>query len=200
MINAGLLRSEKGASAAEFALVLPILLFFLLGIIDGGRLLWTYNRLEKAAQAGARFAAVTNFVPSGLAAYSFATGTEVTATPAGAPVPTTSFNAVDCNNLTCTRDGAGPLPGYSSSAFNNIVSRMSDLAPQATADKVIIRYENVGLGYSGDPYGADVAPAISVTIRGVSFTPVALFRLGTFTIGDTVATITAEDSRGSQSN
>src|SRR3569833_1308340 len=47
---------RAGSSAAEFALVLPLLLIFLLGIVDAGRWLWTLNRAEKAAQMGARFA------------------------------------------------------------------------------------------------------------------------------------------------
>ena len=44
------MHNRSGASAAEFALVLPILLILLLGIIDAGRWLWTYNRAEKATQ------------------------------------------------------------------------------------------------------------------------------------------------------
>ena len=51
-------RDERGAAAVEFALVLPILLVLAFGIIDFGRLLYTYNNLTSAVREGARFASV----------------------------------------------------------------------------------------------------------------------------------------------
>ena len=57
---------RNGATAAEFALVLPLLLFFLFGIIDVGRLMWTFNQAEKATQIGVRAAVVTNVIPTKL--------------------------------------------------------------------------------------------------------------------------------------
>ena len=51
-------RDERGAAAVEFALVLPILVVLGFGIIDFGRLLYTYNNLTSAVREGARFAAV----------------------------------------------------------------------------------------------------------------------------------------------
>ncbi len=49
---------QAGATAVEFALVLPLLLTFLLGIIDLSRMLYTWNAAHEAARAGARFAVV----------------------------------------------------------------------------------------------------------------------------------------------
>ena len=53
-----------GAAGAEFALVLPLLILFLFGMIDVGRYMWTINQLEKATQVGARWAVVTDMVAS----------------------------------------------------------------------------------------------------------------------------------------
>ena len=39
-------RDERATSAAEFALVLPVMLFFLLGIIDVGRFMWYVSQAE----------------------------------------------------------------------------------------------------------------------------------------------------------
>lgn len=50
--------SRRGATAVEYALVLPMLLLFILGIMDTGRLLWTYTTLYRATEAAARCAAV----------------------------------------------------------------------------------------------------------------------------------------------
>ncbi|WP_246444371.1 TadE family protein [Sphingomonas sediminicola] len=58
-----ILRRDDGATAAEFAMVLPLLILFLFGIIDVGRYMWTLNQVEKATQMGARMAVVTNMVP-----------------------------------------------------------------------------------------------------------------------------------------
>ena len=49
-----LIRDDRGASAAEFTLVLPLLLLMLFGIIDTARFMWAVNRSEKAAQMGVR--------------------------------------------------------------------------------------------------------------------------------------------------
>ncbi|HXJ03224.1 MAG TPA: TadE family protein [Micropepsaceae bacterium] len=42
----------------EYAFILPVLLLFVLGIMDTGRLIWTYTTLNRAAEAAARCAAV----------------------------------------------------------------------------------------------------------------------------------------------
>lgn len=52
------LRNESGAAVVEFALVLPLILVLIFGIIDMGRLLFTANALTSAVREGARYAAV----------------------------------------------------------------------------------------------------------------------------------------------
>lgn len=51
-------RDDRGAAAVEFALVLPILVVLLFGVIDFGRALFAYNYLTAAVREGGRFAAV----------------------------------------------------------------------------------------------------------------------------------------------
>jgi Flp pilus assembly protein TadG len=51
-------RRRLGSVAIEYGLVLPALLLFVLGLMDGGRLLWTYATLYRASEAAARCAAV----------------------------------------------------------------------------------------------------------------------------------------------
>ena len=56
-----------GAVAIEYALLLPIILLFTVGLMDVGRLLWTYTTLNRAVEAAARCAAI-NFVECGTTA------------------------------------------------------------------------------------------------------------------------------------
>ena len=61
MVSIRKLRSgshKRGAALIEYALILPVMLLFVLGIMDGGRLLWTYTTLYRAAEAAARCAAI----------------------------------------------------------------------------------------------------------------------------------------------
>ena len=51
-------RSECGAALVEFAIVLPVLILLVFGIVDFGRLLYTLNNLTSAVREGARLAAV----------------------------------------------------------------------------------------------------------------------------------------------
>jgi Flp pilus assembly protein TadG len=53
-----LLRAEHGQAAVEFALILPLILFFLFLIVEGGRAMEQKNDLSQLAADGARMAAV----------------------------------------------------------------------------------------------------------------------------------------------
>ncbi|WP_281884276.1 TadE/TadG family type IV pilus assembly protein [Paenibacillus sp. YYML68] len=49
-----MIREEKGQSLVEFALLLPIMLLLLCGIVDLGRLLFAYSSLNLTAQETVR--------------------------------------------------------------------------------------------------------------------------------------------------
>jgi Flp pilus assembly protein TadG len=53
-----LCREISGATAAEFALVFPLALLFLLGAVELGRMLWLQNSLQYAAEQAVRCAVV----------------------------------------------------------------------------------------------------------------------------------------------
>ena len=125
-----LMRSDRAASAVEFAMVLPLLLLFLLGIIDVGRYMWALNTAEKATQMGARYAVVsdpvanvikTDFVNFGIAG--------------GDPVPTATFSSAACDNAICTVIGAGGIDtSRNATAFDQIVTWMKKFDPGMPPD------------------------------------------------------------------
>lgn len=190
---------SRGASAAEFAMVLPVLLLFIFGMIDAGRFMWEFNRAEKATQMGVRYAAVADIVagPStdatSLAGRNFALNGGV---PGGDPVPTSLFSSTSCNSTACT-----PNWGYDAAAFGRIVTRMRLMYPPIRNANVTVEYQNVGLGYAGDPHGPDVAPLITVRLTGMTFKPVTGLLFGlSFPMPDFSAALTLEDGQGTVSN
>jgi Flp pilus assembly protein TadG len=52
--------SERGQDLVEFALILPLLLVLTLGIIDLGRVVFSYNTIANAAREGARWGIVSH--------------------------------------------------------------------------------------------------------------------------------------------
>ena len=118
-------RAESGATAAEFALVLPLLLLFILGIIDAGHVMWTWNQAEKATQMGARMAVVTDMVPEDLYTKDFSADLGQ-----GQVVPTSEFSSTTCDSTSCTGDW-----GYDAAAFQAIVDPDAVLSADANAGK-----------------------------------------------------------------
>lgn len=197
----GLLLDRRAASAAEFALVLPLLMVALFGIIDGGRYFWEVNKAEKATQMGARFAVVTDPVASGLTdedyvgQYGLTQGDVI---PASALDPVVCTNSGDC---TCTGNCPGDL-ARDNDAFQDIVDRMKLFKQDITASQVKITYSGSGLGFAGDPNGMEIAPLVTVELDNASFTPLTSMLFGGFAVSLPTfrTTLTAEDSSGTESN
>jgi len=195
------LRDQHGASAAEFALVLPIFLLFLLGILDVGLYAWNLNQTEKATQMGTRWAVATDMVPSGLAGYSFATNGGI---PQGTMVPQSSFGGITCTATGCTckaQCASGLTPGHNGTAFSAIADRMRQFKSNIDDGDITIDYDWSGLGYAGDPNGPDVAPFVTVSVTGLEFQPISTLLFGASVDLPTARyTLTAEDSEGAFAN
>lgn len=197
-------RDNRGASAAEFALVLPICLLFLLGLIDVGRFAWSFNELEKATQIGARWAVATDVIPSEMATYSFAASGGLTQ---GTVVPYSNFKGVACTGtatgVSCTCKNDGPC-GFNAAtvntaAFEDLLARMRQIQPSIPRAGLHIDYDWSGLGFAGDPNGPDVAPIVTIYVQGMQFP--MLFMLGRSVAMPTSRySMTLEDGQGDVSN
>lgn len=192
-------RDQSGAGAAEFAIVLPLFLIVLLGTLDIGLYAWSINRAEKAVQMGARYAVVTDMIPSGLYSYSFATSGGI---PQGTVVPASAFGGVTCDSNGCTCNATcnfstSPTAGV----FDNIVTRMQTFYSGVDSDDVEVEYSHSGLGFSGDPNGPDVAPVVTVRLSGTAYQPVTFVLFGgSINLPDIEYSLTAEDSIGDEAN
>jgi len=207
MLRRTFLRDERGGGAVEFALVLPFLMLMLFGIIDCGRWLWYYNMASKATQAGARVAAVTQIIPSGLASKSYVgevvggvTLTQGDVIPASA-LPTItcskSGGAVSCSCPSCS---GLTLTPYNATGWNSIISQMQKMYPGIADTNVTVEYRGSGVGYAGDPGGMDVSPLVTVRLKQLTFRPITGFLIATMTMPEFATTLTAEDAVGTVSN
>ena len=192
-------RDERGASAAEFALVLPLLLLLLFGSIDLGRYGWALNQAEKATQIGARWAVATDVIPTGLATYSFAVDGDL---PQGSVVDQTRFPGVTCTNAGCTCMGTCAFSTTAdSAAFGRLVTRMQQIYPEIQPENVVVTYAWSGLGFAGDPNGPDVAPLTTVSLRDMEFAPITTFGFaGNVDLPSFPHTLSMEDGSGTDSN
>ena len=196
-------RADQSGFAAEFALVVPLLLIFLLTTFEVGMYAWRINQAEKATQWGARFAAVTDPVATEIATASYVNQViNGTLVEQGDRIPPGALGKITCTNTACTCSTA-PCPGttFNSTAFTNIANRMRLVVPTLTNANVQVEYAGSGLGYAGDPNGPDLAPIITVRLTGMSYIPTVLSPFGTsVSLPDFAYSITAEDASGSASN
>lgn len=195
----------SGASAAEFALVLPVLILLIFGVIDGGRWLWTYNRIEKATQMGARFAAVSDYTSSSVATSYVNTTCGGSTLQQGDLIPASCFTNVSCikpaTTVTCSSGTAD------ATAFDKIVARMQLFAQEITPASVKVEYLQSGLGFAGTPNAPDVSPVVRISVDDpttsvLTFHPISFltFKQTGISMPKISASLTAEDLKGSQSN
>ena len=203
------LRSRNGAVGAEFALVVPLAALFILGIIDAGRLMWTWNQAEKATQIGARYAVTTDMIPEGLLTYDFFSE----GIPRGDPITIDDFGGASCISTGCTCNSGATCPAMgtwdtaattdvdSEDRFMALVARMRDHFPEIQPENVVVEYAYSGLGYSGDPYGPDMDPMVTVRLTGMAFQPSwsPLFG-GSIDLPAFASTLSMEDGQGPHAN
>lgn len=195
---------RSGAGAAEFALVLPLLVLMLFAIFDGGRYLWEVNKAEKATQAGARVAIVTDVLDDGLANEQFVDKVigGVTLTQ-GDVIPAAALGELECTEDGCTCvSGDCPTidePADYSDRFNRVVQRMQFMKQDIDPSDVTITYRGSGLGFAGDPNGMEIAPLVTVELDS-TFSPLVLFGAADIPLPPFRSTLTSEDSSGSLSN
>ena len=198
-----IVRDQTGATAAEFALVLPLLLVLLFGVIDAGRWMWTYNQAEKATQMGARFAIVANGVTSGLSSSYVGVG----GLTQGDTIPASAFGKITCTDASCTC-ATNPCPAlgtFTQQNFRNIVDRMKLFLPGLDYSNVKVEYSSSGLGYAGSPVLPDLSPLVTVKIgeaptAAFQFRPLTTFDLATINMPPFTTTLSAEDLSGAVSN
>ena len=200
---------DAGSVLVEFAVLLPVIIIIVFGSVDLLYAFYQWNAAAKAVAIGARIAAVSDPVASGLNSLSNRVVLGGIAVPRG-QMP--SF-AVACNGdtATCTCSGTCTgMPGnsYDAAAMNRIVfgrgslscgdatsiyaTGMCDVLASIKPENVIVMYQQTGLGYAGRPGGP--VPTITVALQKMTFQFFFLEALGVKIVMPAMTTtITAED-------
>ena len=207
---ARMIADRRGATAAEFALVLPILLLFLFAIIDIGRLYYGVNQAEKATQMGARFAIVTDTIPPKIANADYVgvvacdannDGVYEACTKGGFIKDPSALGTMTCTSTSCTCTGSCPSSTtMNAGAFARLGDRMRQFDPAIADSNITLSFRGSGLGYAGDPTGMDVIPLVTVQLSNLTFTPLTFFSFGSVTLPSARTTLSAESTAGTQSN
>jgi hypothetical protein len=203
------LRDEQGSVLVEVTILLSITLVLVLGAIDFLLLFYQWNAAAKAVQIGARLAAVSDPVASGLNSLSQAVVSA--SVPPGAAMPNFVVTC-DGRTATCTCNGNAcrGMKGYDRAAMNTIVFGrgssscsdaksgdlvgMCDIFPRITPANVRIVYAQTGLGYAGRPGGP--MPTITVSLQNLPFQFFflrGLMGFHDFQIPASTVSLTAED-------
>jgi hypothetical protein len=104
---------------------------------------------------------------------------------------TCSYSGGSATCSSGTADGA---------AFDVIVNRMRAFMPEIQRANVQITYSPSGLGYAGDPNGADLAPLVTVQLSNIPFEPMMFLRFASLDIPEVRSSLTFEDGIGAESN
>ncbi|QKG71128.1 TadE/TadG family type IV pilus assembly protein [Erythrobacter mangrovi] len=191
--------ADQTGAVAEFALLLPLIMLFMLGLIDAGRYAYDFNRGEKATQIGARVAVVTDPLVQQLTTYTFS-GVTVGGVQLGQGdrIPQGALGTITCTSTGCTCTVAPCLGGtltLDTAAFAVMANRIKQIWPKVEDADITVEYTGSGLGYAGNPSGMDIAPFVTVRLANMDFTSIFLF--GT-TVGlpDFHYTLTMEDGAG----
>ena len=210
----GLIRCNAAASSAEFAMVAPLMVLMIFGIIDVGRFMWELNQAEKATQLGARFAVVTTPVSNGIVTADYADSS----LGAGDLIPADRLGALKCTSSGCTCVSTCPEISdlsVNSASFNAIVTRMQVFKPDIAAANVEITYRGSGFGFAGDAAGSggggggggggaaetmEISPLVTVALTNLTFRPITSLLFAEIDLPPFSTTLPAEDASGAVSN
>jgi Flp pilus assembly pilin Flp len=184
-----LLRDESGGVLVEATLIAGLLIVLVLGSVDWLFAFYRWNAAGKAVQLGARIAAVSDPVATGLNGLSadvVCTGDPTLPCDMPSFTVTCLGNATSC---TCTGfcTGIGASPALDQNALNTIVygrgsnppqcgggggiyfAGMCSMSPGLTPANVVVVYTHTAPGIGYAPRAGGPVPTVQVSLQQVNF-------------------------------
>jgi len=181
-----IVRDQDGGVLVETTIMLTIIFVFVLGGIDFLFAFYQWTAAAKALQLGARIAAVSDPVVSGLSGLSMAA---LSSQNAGtSPLP---FFSVQCDGSTGTCACTGTCPGMGTTVDTTAMKKlvygrtstsattscpnvtgsynagMCHIFSRVTPANVVVTYTDTGLGFAGRPTGP--VPTVDVSLKNINF-------------------------------
>lgn len=168
---------QEGAALVEAALVLPLLLLLVFGLLDISLYVWTEGLAAKAVQLGARRAVVSDAVAVGPGLDPADSATYWDGLPPGAPCFPQAGGEQPCPGFSVRCDAAGGCRctgdacrfRFAAGRLTPILTAMRAVMPDLTPDNVEVSYATNGLGYVGRPVPVPVD--VRVSLVGVHYVP-----------------------------
>jgi hypothetical protein len=180
------MRCRRGASLAEFAILLPLLLLFVFGALEIGYLMWQVQQGGVAAKKAVRIATTRALIAPG-------------AIPdCGPATPATAIAGTKCSTIadyslwaTCRGDGTGSAACGPDIA--RVATEVRRFYPAVAQEDIVIEISGGGMGFVG--LGRPV-PVVTVRFENVQFefiTLGGLAGLANITMPSMSASAAAED-------
>ncbi len=174
------LRSSRAQSLVEFALVLPVFLLILFGVIDGARLVYINSQVSQAAREAARVASVeASWV--GFIDPACATAAEIATTRPGGhvcPADTAALKADVANAANRMAVGLGAISVIWLACDSGAAD---DTAPTGNWTESTVNFPQCGPDAAGDRPPTNQGSLVSVRIEYTyhTLTPILSSLLGT---------------------
>ncbi len=132
-------RDRSGVAAIEFALLIPVLIFILIGILEFISAALAYQKATEATRRGARIALINPIIPA------------LSGVASGATI-TCGGNSISCSGASTDNPAT----------FTALLTSMQEIMPDLVGDNVLVTYVNFAVGGGG--ITGTVTPVITVSL------------------------------------
>lgn len=132
-------RDRSGVAAIEFALLIPVLIFILIGILEFIGAALAYQKATEATRRGARIAIINPIIPA------------LSGVASGATI-TCGGNSVSCSGASTDNPAT----------FTALLTSMQEIMPDLVGDNVLVSYIDFAVGGTG--ITGTVTPVVTVSL------------------------------------
>ena len=175
-------QATRGQALVEFALVFPVFMLLLFGLIDIGRFVYTDSALSQAAREGARLAAVEARWLGSNDPSCVASASQITPSRPGAKVCPADATALKADVAAAVNRMVAGLGQVTTLYLSCNAGGVGDLAPTGEWDETSVRFPSCGPDRTGagalTPNGSGQLVSVRVVYEYGPITPIVASIVG----------------------